>query len=216
MVDLVDNVTTNGDGRRAAGFAALNGAQPRGDVTRLLERARQGDARAIDALLPVVYRELRAMAARQLRGERPDHTLTPTALVHETYLSLVGGQQIAWENRAHFFTTAATVIRRVLLQHARRRRRIKRGGKWRRHPLDDCLAVDTGGVDLLDLDAALTRLGDVAPQKLRVVELRFFAGLSVEEAAEALGVSPRTIARDWRFAKAWLRCALDGEPMCDV
>jgi RNA polymerase sigma factor (TIGR02999 family) len=200
----------NSDGSAAARPASAAPASP-GEVTMLLERARRGDARAIDSLLPVVYRELRALAARHLQGERPDHTLTPTALVHEAYLSLVGGCEIRWENRAHFFTTAATVIRRVLIRHARRRRRMKRGGSWGRQPLAEHLAAEMDGIDLLALDEALTRLGRIAPQKRRVVELRFFAGLSVGQVAEALGVSPRTVARDWRFARAWLRCALDGE-----
>lgn len=180
------------------------------DVTLMLQRAGFGDERAIDALLPVVYEELRELAARFLKGERREHTLQPTALVHETYLRLVGAPQICWENRGHFFATAATVIRRILLKHARSRKCAKRGGQWRRVPLDLDASVTAPEMDIVALDEALERLGRFAPQELRVVELRFFAGLSVEGTAEILGVSPRTVARDWRIAKAWLRRQLQG------
>lgn len=183
------------------------------DITLMLQRAGFGDERAIDALLPVVYDELRQLAARFLRSERREHTLQPTALVHETYLRLVGGQEINWENRAHFFATAATVIRRILLKHARRRDCAKRGGAWRRVQFDDADVVEEQDIDIIALDDALVRLGSFAPQELRVVELRFFAGMNVEETAEILGVSPRTVARNWRVAKAWLRRELDGEPV---
>ncbi len=186
------------------------GARAGADVTLMLQRAGFGDERAIDTLLPVVYEELRELAARFLRGERHEHTLQPTALVHETYLRLVGAPQIRWENRAHFFATAATVIRRILLKHARSKKCAKRGGAWCRVPLDLDVSVTAPEMDIVALDEALERLGRFAPQELRVVELRFFAGLSAEGTAEVLGVSPRTVARDWRIAKAWLRRELEG------
>jgi RNA polymerase sigma factor (TIGR02999 family) len=181
-----------------------------GEITPSLNRTGEGNGRAIDELLPLVYEELRALAACHLRGERPNHTLSPTALVHEAYLRLAGAPGTRWVSRAHFFAIAATVIRRVLLKHGRKRRCAKRGGGWRRVDLrEDDLAFEVDGVDLVALDEALARLGRIAPQKLRVVELRFFAGLGVDETAEVLSVSPRTVARDWRFARAWLRFALE-------
>ncbi len=200
---VMDAPTANGHRHQA-------GAQAGPDITLMLQRTGLGDERAIDALLPVVYEELRELAARLLKGERREHTLQPTALVHETYLRLVGAPQIRWENRAHFFATAATVIRRILLKHARSRKCAKRGGAWRRVPLDRDVTVKTPDIDVVALDDALQRLGRFAPQELRVVELRFFAGMSVEGTAEVLGVSPRTVARDWRIAKAWLHRELEG------
>jgi RNA polymerase sigma factor (TIGR02999 family) len=130
--------------------------------------------------------------------------------VHEAYLRLVGAPQIRWENRAHFFATAATVIRRILLKYARDKKCTKRGGAWRRVPLDPDVTVEAPTIDIVALDEALERLGRFAPQELRVVELRFFAGLSVEGTAEVLGASPRTVARSWRVAKAWLHRELTG------
>ncbi len=181
-----------------------------GGVPASPNRPGEGSGRAIDELLPVVYEELRALAAVHLRGERPNHTLSPTALVHEAYLRLASASRTRWVSRAHFFAIAATVIRRILLKHGRRRRCAKRGGGWQRVELrDDDLTFEIDGVDLIALDEALTKLGRIAPQKLRVVELRFFAGLGVDETAEVLSVSPRTVARDWRFARAWLRFALE-------
>jgi RNA polymerase sigma factor (TIGR02999 family) len=195
--------TANGHRRQA-------GAQAGPDITLMLQQAELGDERAIDELLPAVYEELRDLAARFLKGERREHTLQPTALVHEAYIRLVGAPQIRWENRAHFFATAATIIRRILLKHARTKKCAKRGGGWRRVPLDLDVTVKTPDIDIVALDEALGRLGRFAPQELRVVELRFFAGLSVEGTADVLGVSPRTVARDWRIAKAWLSRELQG------
>ncbi len=192
------------------GHRRQSGAGAGPDITLMLQQAGFGDERAIDALLPVVYEELRELAARFLRCERREHTLQPTALVHEAYIRLVGAPQIRWENRAHFFATAATVIRRILLKHARSRNCAKRGGVWRRVPLDLDVTVKASEIDIVALDEALERLGRFAPQELRVVELRFFAGLSIEGTAEVLDVSPRTVAREWRIAKAWLRRELEG------
>ena len=192
------------------GHRRQNGAQAGPDITLMLQRAGFGEEGAIDDLLPAVYEELRELAAHFLKGERREHTLQPTALVHETYLRLVGAPQIRWENRAHFFATAATVIRRILLKHARSKKCAKRGGSWRRVPLDLDITVKAPEIDIVALDEALERLGRFAPQKLRVVELRFFTGLSLEGTAEVLGVSPRTVARDWRIAKAWLCRELQG------
>jgi len=180
-------------------------------VTQLLERAQGGDARVTDELFPIVYDELRAIAARYLNAEGRPQTLQATALVHEAYLRLVGPSETPWENRAHFFGAAAKAIRRILTDHARQRGRIKRGGGVGRVPFDEALVVPMAPeVDLEGLDRALTDLAALDPQKARVVELRFFAGLTVEQAALAIGVSPSTVARDWQFARVWLSHQLEG------
>ena len=177
----------------------------RGDLTGLLAAWSDGDASSLDRLIPVVYNELRRMAARYLRRERGDHTLQATALVHEAFLKLVDQRHVRWQNRAHFFAIAARLMRRVLVDHARERRYQKRGGDAQRVSLDEGLAIGPGqDEDLVALDEALSALGEVDPRKSRVVELRFFGGLSVEETAEALEVSPETVRRDWRLAKSWL------------
>ena len=181
------------------------------NLTSMLHRAELGDQPSLDALLPAVYGELRELAVRFLRGERPEHTLQPTALVHEAYIRLASCPQVRWRNRAHFFATATTVIRRILLKHARTKNCTKRGGEWRRVPLDEDVTAESQDFDVIALDEALGRLGRFAPQKLQIVELRFFAGLSVDETADVVGVSPRTVARDWRLARAWLRCELAHE-----
>lgn len=178
---------------------------PQVSVTQLLARAQSGESSATDELFPIVYEELRSIAARYLHDEGKAQTLQPTALVHEAYLRLVGPNQTPWENRAHFFGAAARAIRRILTDHARHRNRIKRGGNAERVPLDEALAASpTPEVDLVGLDESLLALAAVDPQKARVVELRFFAGLTVEQTALALGVSESTIARDWQFARVWL------------
>ena len=176
------------------------------DVTQLLLDWSRGDQSSLDKLLPVVYQELRRLAQHYLRQERPDHTLQATALVHEAYLKLIGAQSVEWQNRAHFFAVAAQVMRRVLVDMARQRRAQKRGGGLK-VPLDEALGLpgEEGGVDLVGLDEALDRLAEVDPQQSRIIELRYFGGLSVEETAEALGVSPRTVKREWRVARAWLK-----------
>lgn len=174
-------------------------------VTMLLERAGAGDAHATDELFPIVYDELRAIAGKFLLGEAKAQTMQATALVHEAYMRLVGPSQTPWENRAHFFGAAARAIRRILIDHARQRDRVKRGGGRERATLDEAAVVCAEPrEDLIGIDDALTRLAGIDEQKARVVELRFFAGLSVEQTALALGVSPSTVARDWQFARVWL------------
>jgi RNA polymerase sigma factor (TIGR02999 family) len=175
------------------------------EVTRLLVQLTDGDGAAMDELLPLVYAELRRLAASYLRRERSDHTLQPTALVHEAYLRMVDQTQVRWQNRAHFFGVAAQMMRRILVDHARSQHAEKRGGDAQKLSLDE--NIDVSGeraADLVALDEALSRLAEIDPQKSRVVELRFFGGLSVEETAEVLGVSAPTVKRHWRLAKAWL------------
>ncbi len=175
------------------------------NVTGLLARASSGDSAATDELFPVVYKELRALAAHHLDQERVGHTLQPTALVHEAYLRLVGPDQGAWQNRAHFFGAAATAIRRILIEHARGRGRAKRGGGAPRESLDGLESTTPGlDIDLLDLHESLERLEAVDAAKARTVELRYFGGLSLEETALVLGVSIPTVSRHWEFARAWL------------
>lgn len=180
------------------------------DVTQLLEAAAEGDRRAASDLLPLVYDELRKLAAARMAAEVPEHTLQPTALVHEAYLRLVGPEDAAqWENRGHFFAAAAEAMRRILVDAARRKKRGKHGGELRRVDIAD-VAEETVNPrdDLVALDAALTRLAAEDPQAARLVELRHFAGLSVPEAARVLEISPRSADRLWAFARAWLHRAL--------
>jgi len=180
-------------------------ADSSGEVTRLLVNWSQGDLRAREALLPLVYGELRRLAASYLRREREDHTLQPTALVHEAYLRLVEERRVNWQGRSHFFGVAATLMRRILVDHARARLSGKRGGGMPRVPLTDTVMMSRERPDeLLALDQGLTRLAIVDPQQGRIVELRAFAGLSVEETSQALGISPATVKRDWAVARAWL------------
>lgn len=179
---------------------------PRDDeITHLLARVSAGDDDALGALLPIVYAELRTIAARLLRGEREDHTLQPTALVHEAYLRLVG-EHAPLNDRRHFFAIAAREMRRVLVEHARARQRLKRGGGNVRVTLTDNLqrAADPDPVDVVALDSAMTKLESRYARKVRVVELMYFAGLSAEEASKVLGVTSRTIERDWQYARVWL------------
>jgi RNA polymerase sigma factor (TIGR02999 family) len=181
------------------------------DVTGLLRAWSHGDPGAADKLVPLVYDELRRQAARHLRRERRDHTLRPTALVHEAYLRLVGQRQAAWKNRAQFFAVAAQMMRRVLVDHARQHKATKRAGSWCRVSLDEGVAA--GGprdLDLVALESALAELGEIDPPKARMVELRFFGGMSLEETAEALAVSPATVSREWRMARAWLYRRMHG------
>jgi RNA polymerase sigma factor (TIGR02999 family) len=178
------------------------------EVTRLLIQLTDGDHAALDELLSLVYSELRRLAASYLRRERQGHTLQPTALVHEAYLRLIDQTQVRWQNRAHFFGVAAQMMRRILVDHARQQQAEKRGGEFQKFSLDDMnINLDVSGErasNLVALDEALERLAALDPQKARVVELRFFGGLSVEETAEVLGVSAPTVKRQWRMAKAWL------------
>lgn len=175
------------------------------DVTALLEDWNRGDQGALNQLLPLVYGELRRLAARQLRAERDGHTLPPTALVHEAYLRLIDQRQTDWQHRAHFFAVAAGVMRRILVDHARRHLARKRGAGLRPVPLDDALDLAAPGtVSVLGLDQALDRLAGVDAGLARIVELRAFGGLTIDEAADVLQVSQSTAKRQWRTAKAWL------------
>lgn len=181
------------------------------DVTQLLSEYRAGDEDAIAQLLPLVYDELRARANAYLRAERRDHTLQPTALVHEAYLRLVRQDQQSWENRRHFLALSAIAMRRILIHHAEKHSALKRGGGRRRVTLFEAESpFEEQADDLLALDEALRRLSAVDPQKARIVELRFFAGLTTEEIAATLDVSTRTVERAWRFARAWLRKEIEG------
>ena len=174
-------------------------------VTKLLIDWGQGDQSALDRLMPLVYSELRHVAQNQLRLENLGHTLQPTALVHETYLRLVDQQRVEWRNRAQFFAISAQLIRRILVDHARHRRAAKRGGMATRLELDGSIAAPGSDiVDSIALETALNGLADLDPQQARVIELRFYAGLSIDETASALGISPATVSRDWVTAKAWL------------
>ncbi|HET8656743.1 MAG TPA: ECF-type sigma factor [Longimicrobiaceae bacterium] len=182
---------------------------PTGEVTRLLRGFQPGDDPAVSRLIALIYPELKRLAGAQLRHERPGHDLQPTALVHEAYLRLVAHEDHDWENRAHFYAAAANVMRRILIDHARARRAEKRAGERTALSLDDAPALsDEQSLELLELDEALSALERLSPRQARVVELRYFAGLSVPEAALALGVNPRTIDRDWATARAWLRARL--------
>jgi len=181
------------------------------NITHLLKEWSDGDERALDKLTPLVYEELRRQAARYLRRERAGHTLQTTGLINEAYLRLIDAKDVRWQSRAHFFAIAANLMRRVLVDHARRRDAEKRGGEHLRLTLDETLAVtSTPDVDVLAIDEALNKLAIIDSQQAQVVELRFFSGLSVEETAAALGVSPATVKRDWSVARAWLRREISG------
>jgi RNA polymerase sigma factor (TIGR02999 family) len=178
-------------------------------VTDILRAWSEGVPGARERLVPLVYQELRRRAAACLRRERRAHTLQPTALVHEVYMRMVNQDRIAWRNRAQFFGVAAEMMRRILVDRARAHRRAKRSGRWARISLDPELAVTQPiEIDVLDLDAALARLAEFDPRRSRMAELRFFAGLSLDEAAEVLGISRATAERDWTVARAWLFDAL--------
>jgi RNA polymerase sigma factor (TIGR02999 family) len=175
------------------------------EVTRILDQIQQGDPHASDQLLPLVYEELRKLAAAKLAQESPGHTLQPTALVHEAYLRLVDGNGAqGWDSRGHFFAAAAEAMRRILVESARRKKAVKHGGGKQRVPLEEFHRVTESPDDLLDLDGALTRFAAEEPDKARLVQLRFFAGLSIPDAAATLGISQATAERWWTFARAWL------------
>jgi RNA polymerase sigma factor (TIGR02999 family) len=175
------------------------------EVTLLLSALTRGDDGAATKLIPVVYDELRRLAGSYMRRERVDHTLQATALVHEAYLKLVEQRSVDWQSRAHFFGVDAQLMRRILIDHARGHTRQKRGGEQKKVSLDEAFVFSERQADeLLAVDDSLKRLEEIDPRQARVVELRFFGGLSVEEAAEVLGVSPKTVKRDWSVAKAWL------------
>lgn len=180
-------------------------------ITGILLDARQGNAAALDQLLPLVYDELRCIAHRQLRSERPDHTLNTTALVHEAYLKLVDQTRVEWRDRVHFFAVAAQAMRRILVDHARKHLAARRGGGQRRVPLEEAaLSTEDRAETLIALDEALTELAQLDERLSRVVEYRFFGGLTEEEAATALGVTARTVRRDWVKAKGWLHAEIYG------
>jgi RNA polymerase sigma-70 factor (ECF subfamily) len=187
----------------------------RPDITRLLRDWQAGNGPALERLIPLVYDELHTLAARYLSRERRDHTLQATALVNEAFLKLAGQREVDWQSRAHFFGIAAKLMRRILVDHARRDDRLKRGGGAVHLSLDDVdppaphVAVDA--VDTCALDAALSRLEALDPRQGRIVELRFFGGMTIEEAAEVMGLSPATMKREWALARAWLYRELSGE-----
>ena len=187
----------------------------RPDITRLLREWQGGSAEALQRLIPLVYNELHTLASRYLSRERQDHTLQTTALVNEAYLRLAAQRDVDWQSRAHFFGIAAQLMRRILVDHARRDRRVKRGGDALHLPLDDAdppsAPAPIDAVDVYALDRALKRLETLDPQQGRIVELRFFGGLTIEETAEVTGVSSATIKRDWAVAKAWLYRELAGD-----
>jgi RNA polymerase sigma factor (TIGR02999 family) len=187
------------------------------EVTQILQEWNNGGDDARARLMPLVYDELRRLARSYLRRERPDHTLQPTALVHEAYLRLVDQSRVEWRNRVHFYGVAAQMMRRILIDHARAHASEKRGGAGRRLSLDEAAVLpEERAADLVALDDALQRLAETDERKSRVVELRFFGGLSVVEAAEALGIHTATVERDWRIAKMWLHRELSGGVEGDV
>ena len=191
------------------------GSDTSGEITLLLQQMGGGDTQATEKLLRLVLPELRALARHYLRGERPGHTLQPTALVNEAYLRLVSDQARNWRNRAHFVAVTAGIMRRILIDHARRRRALKRGAQLAPIEFSDereGLSADEAE-ELIALDAALNRLEVLNPRHCQVVELRYFGGLSVEETAEALSVSPITVKRDWSVARAWLKGQVRPEPL---
>jgi RNA polymerase sigma factor (TIGR02999 family) len=190
--------------------------QSPGSVTRLLESWRAGDETALAQLTPLVHEELQRIARHCMRGERAHHSLQATALVHEAYLRLVDAQHVNWQNRAHFLAMAARLMRRILVDVARARRYLKRGGDPLRVSLGDALVTSEKSQDLVALDEALQALAKLHERKSRVVELRFFGGLSVEETAAVLDVSPQTVMRDWKLARAWLRRELGGAQADDA
>ncbi len=186
------------------------------DITLLLNQLKDGDETVLDRLMPLLYDEMRHLAMRHFRGERPDHTLQPTALLNEAYLKLVEQRNQSWENRSHFLSVASTAMRRVLMHHAGRRNAEKRGGNRARVTLFEAASIfEEQAEDLVALDDALERLAEFDPQNAKIVELRFFCSLSNEETADVLGVSTRTVERGWRVARAWLKSQIDkanGEP----
>ncbi len=175
------------------------------DVTQILNAIEQGDARAVDKLLPAVYDELRRLAAWKLTQERPGQTLQATALVHEAYIRLVGSEAQSWKSRNHFFAAAAEAMRRILIENARRKKRLKRGGEHRRVDFEDAtMAIEEPSENLIALDEALAMLAREDPVLAELVKLRYFAGLTIEQAAKILGISGRTADRYWAYARAWL------------
>jgi RNA polymerase sigma factor (TIGR02999 family) len=187
-------------------------SDPATPVTKLLLRWREGDRQALEKLVPLVYDELRRLARHRLRQERSDHTLQSTALVHEAYMRLAGQSPPQWQNRAHFFAIAARVMRQVLVEHARARLAAKRGSGACTLALDESIALPKAvNLDVIALDRALNELSEQDDQQSRIVELRFFSGLTIEDTSEVLGISPATVKREWMIARAWLFRAMTGE-----
>lgn len=188
-------------------------SNPTANITQMLIDLTDGNQEVVNQILPHIYDELRRLAGSYLRRERSDHTLQPTALVHEAYMKLIDQKQVKWQNRAHFFGIAAQVMRRILMDHARKHLANKRGGNAEVLPLEEEILIVSNdrSNDLIALDDALEELGKMDPQKARIVELRYFGGLSIEETAEVIGVSVPTINRQWRLAKAWLYSQLAAE-----
>ena len=184
---------------------------PEHDVSLLLQQVRAGDSHAVSDLMPLIYSELPAIAARHMRGERPDPSLQATVLVHEAFLQLAGTNKIDWQNRAHFFALASRSMRRILIDHARSAHAAKRPGAYHQVTLDPALQLPESPVDLLALNEALERLATWDQRQSQIVEMRFFGGLNFEEIAEVLGISERTAKRDWTMARAWLHAELSGE-----
>ncbi|KPL08295.1 RNA polymerase subunit sigma [bacterium SM23_57] len=177
------------------------------DVTRILVAIEEGDSRAVDRLLPAVYEELRQLATQKLGREKPGQTLQATALVHEVYLRLVGSEGQNWRSRTHFFAAAAEAMRRILVDNARRKQRLRHGGNWHRAAFDEALmAVESPAEDVVALDEALVKLANEDPAKAELVKLRYFAGLTLEQAAEMLDISHATAERYWSYARVWLFC----------
>src|SRR5262249_23767985 len=215
---MVSSSTASGSGTEPGrDLSAIPRASPMSEVTRILSAIEQGDPHATEQLLPLVYDALRRLAAEQLAAERPGQTLQATALVHEAYLRLVDVEKAQrWDSLGPCFAACAQAMRRILIDHARSKQADKHGGGWRRHDLLDAeLAVDSTGDELFAVDEALSRLAAREPVIARLVELRFFAGLTLEEAAECLAISPRTAYRHWAYARAWLRRELDRSGECN-
>ncbi len=202
-----------GKGGAREGVGESEGGRPSDEFGELVNRATKGDQPALETLMPLVYAELRRLAAHYLRGERPGQTLQPTALVHEAYFKLLKDRPERWQNRAHFCAIAAHAMRQVLIERARARDALKRGGGQPRVTFDEGLnaAAPEQSIDMAALDAALDRLAQLDASHARIVELRFFGGLSIEETAEAMGISPATVKRHWAVARAWLAKELDAD-----
>jgi RNA polymerase sigma factor (TIGR02999 family) len=182
---------------------------PEANVTELLRATASGDRRQLDALMAAIYQDLRRLAVRHMQRERNDHTLQPTALVNEAYLKLIDQRSTDWKDRVHFFAVASRIIRRILVDHARERNALKRGGDRQRQSIEDAeLLAVAPGVDVIALDEALEDLAAIDAAQARIVELRYFSGLTIEEVADLLSTSPRSVDRDWKCAKAWLYCRL--------
>ena len=189
---------------------------PADSVARLLGQAAEGDAKAADELLPLVYSQLHRLAQHRMKAENPAHTLQATALVHEAYLRLLGPREVPWQNEAHFYQAAAEAIRRILIDHARSKGRKKRGGSSKKMPLNVAdLAASENSEQILALDEALCRLEVQDPEAASIVRLRFFAGLSIDQTAQSLNISPRTVDRRWKFARAWLYSELADGKLAD-